>query len=260
MSLVREEFVWVAGPRGRLACMVHVPSRSPAPGLVMCHGFTGNRVEAHRLFVRAAREFCRRGILVARFDFYGSGESEGEFSEATFTSEVEDLGSVLDYVSGRSDVDYGRIGVLGLSMGGAVSIIRASRDPRIRFVCTWSAPADFLALAEYAKGLLKGGISSGEYIDLPSGYRMTTRFIQDLLSYNILEAVSKISPRPLLIVHGGQDSVVPTSHAEMLYSRAGDPREKIVVEDGDHTFTGYDVEWKAIAATAEWLDRVLKSL
>ncbi len=250
----------MGGPRGRLACMFHVPNHSPAPSLIMCHGFTGNRIEAHRLFVRAAREFCRRGLLVVRFDFYGSGESEGEFSEATFTSEVEDLGSVLDYVSGRPDVDAGRIGVLGLSMGGAVSLVRASRDPRIRFVCTWSAPADFLALAEYAKTLLKGGAASGEYIDLPSGYRMSMRFIRDLLSYSISEAVSKISPRPLLIVHGGRDSVVPPSHADMLYNRAGEPREKFVVEDGDHTFTGPEVEWKAISATAEWLERVLRKL
>lgn len=238
--------------------MVHVPSRVPAPALIMCHGFTGNKVEAHRLFVRAAREFCRRGLLVVRFDFWGSGESEGEFHEMTLSSEVEDLGSVLDYVVGRRDVDAGRIGVLGLSMGGAVSLIRASRDPRIRFVCTWSAPADFLMLAEFAKTLYTGSTASGEYIDLPTGYRISTRLIQDLLSHKITEAASKISPRPLLVVHGSRDEIVPLSHAEAIYNAAGEPREKIVIEGGDHTFTGREMEWKAITSTAEWLERVLK--
>ncbi|MEM0382437.1 MAG: alpha/beta hydrolase [Nitrososphaerota archaeon] len=255
-----EEFVWVEGPLGRLACMVHVPAKGPAPALVMCHGFTGNRVEAHRLFVRAAREFCRRGLLVVRFDFYGSGESEGEFHEMTLTSEVEDLGCVLDYVSGWPEVDGRRVGVLGLSMGGAVSLIRASRDPRIRFVCTWSAPADFLGLADYAKSMVRGGSLSGEYIDLPTGYRIGRQFIQDVLSYNLVEAVSKISPRPLLIVHGGQDNVVPPSHADTLYKAAGEPREKIIIEEGDHTFTGLEVELKAINRTAEWLEKILKKL
>ncbi|MEM0444372.1 MAG: alpha/beta hydrolase [Nitrososphaerota archaeon] len=257
---VNEEFVWVRGPRGKLASMVHIPQKTPAPALIMCHGFTGNRVEAHRLFVRAAREFCRRGLLVVRFDFWGSGESEGEFHEMTLTSEVEDLGSVLDYVSGRPEVDGGKIGVLGLSMGGAVSLIRASRDPRIRFVCTWSAPADFLMLAEHVKTLYREALVSGEYVDLPSGYRVTSRFIQDVLSYNIVECVSKISPRPLLVVHGAKDDIVPLTHSEAIYKSAGEPRERVVIEGGDHTFTGLDTEWKAITSTADWLERTLKRI
>lgn len=255
-----EEFVWVGGPRGRLATMIHVPKVTPAPALVMCHGFTGDRVEAHRLFVRAAREFCRRGILAVRFDFWGSGESEGEFHEASFTSEVEDLGSVLDYVSRRADVDAGRIGVLGLSLGGAVSIVRASRDPRIRFVVSWAAPADFMMMSEYMRNLFSSGKMYGDYVDLPTGFRVNLKNIQDLLSYKITEAASKISPRPLLVVHGSLDNVVPPEHADLIYGAAGEPREKIVIEGADHTFTGYETEWRAITLTAEWLEKVLRQM
>ncbi|MCS7145379.1 MAG: alpha/beta hydrolase [Nitrososphaerota archaeon] len=248
----------MSGPRGRLAAMVHVPRSTPAPALIMCHGFTGDRVEAHRLFVRAAREFCRRGLLVVRFDFWGSGESEGEFHEASFASEVEDLGSVLDYVAGRPDVDVRRLGVLGLSMGGAVSIFRASQDQRIRFVVSWAAPADFVTLSEYMRSLIESSRVSGEYIDLPTGFRVSIRAFQEIASYRIAEAAAKISPRPLLVVHGSKDIVVPPEHADKIFSAAGEPREKIVVEDADHTFTGYDAEWKVISLTAEWLERVVK--
>ena len=123
---------------------------------------------------------------MVRFDFYGSGESEGEFSEATFTSEVEDLGSMLDYVSERPDVDHGRIGVLGLSMGGAVSIVRASRDPRIRFVCTWSAPGNFMLLSRHAEEIIAPSRLVGEYLDLPSGFRVSVKMFQELLNLSLI--------------------------------------------------------------------------
>jgi len=214
-------------------------------------------VEAHRLFVRAGREFCRRGLLVVRFDFWGSGESEGEFHEASFASEVEDLGYILGYVLERPEADPGRVGVLGLSMGGAVAIYRASKDQRIRFVCSWAAPADFSLLEDYARRLIEPGRVVGEFIDLPSGFRVSVKTLQEFVNYDVAGAASRISPRPLLVVHGTNDTIVPPIHADLLYNAAGEPREKILVEDADHTFTGYETEWRVISATADWVERAL---
>jgi fermentation-respiration switch protein FrsA (DUF1100 family) len=255
-----EELIWVHGPRGRLATTLHIPPSTPAPALVMCHGFTGNKVEAHRLFVRAAREFCRRGILTARFDFYGSGESEGEFHEMTLSSEIEDLGAILDYLLRRPEVDPRKVGALGLSMGGVVALARAAADGRIRFVVTWSAPASFQMLVETAENLFREAEVRGEYVDLPSGYRISREFIQDIARHTVLEYAPRISPRPLLILHGDRDTVVPPSHAEELYKSAKDPREMAIIKGGDHTFTGWDVEWDAITVTADWLRRVTDAL
>jgi len=255
-----EEFVWIKGPRGRLAAMLHIPTRTPAPSLVMCHGFTGNRVEAHRLFVRAAREFSKRGILACRFDFYGSGESEGEFHEMTVSNEIEDLGAVLDFLLRRPEVDSRRVGALGLSLGGVVALARAAADERIRFVVTWSAPASFQMLVETAESLFKGADVRGEYVDLPSGYRISREFIQDIARHSVPEYARRISPRPLLILHGDRDMVVPYSHAEELYKSAKAPREVAIIKGGDHTFTGWDVEWDAITVTADWMRRVTNAI
>src|SRR5512135_3017139 len=95
--------------------VLHVPEAVPSPGVVMCHGFTGNKSEAHRLFVGAARSFCARGLAVLRFDFRGSGDSGGEFREMTVSREVEDAGAALDFLSGRREVTGRGLGVLGLS-------------------------------------------------------------------------------------------------------------------------------------------------
>ena len=77
--------------------MIHRPERARArrggPGVVLFHGFTGDRMESHWLFVKCSRALARAGIASLRFDFYGSGESEGEFSEVTLQGETE--GEVL---------------------------------------------------------------------------------------------------------------------------------------------------------------------
>ena len=53
----------------RVVATLHLPPTGPAPGVVMCHGFTGHRIEAHFLFVKAARALCAAGLAVLRFDF-----------------------------------------------------------------------------------------------------------------------------------------------------------------------------------------------
>ncbi|MBD3293779.1 MAG: alpha/beta hydrolase, partial [Armatimonadia bacterium] len=67
----------------RIAASIHIPDTTPAPGVVMCHGFTGQRMEAHFLFVKAGRAMCEAGLNVLRFDFRGSGESDGRFRDMT---------------------------------------------------------------------------------------------------------------------------------------------------------------------------------
>ncbi|MFA0780897.1 MAG: hypothetical protein RJAPGHWK_002418, partial [Candidatus Fervidibacter sp.] len=79
-----EQFVQFEVQGQRVYGMLHLPDGTSdtgkkVPAVAMCHGFTGNRIEAHRLFVKAARHFVQHGIAVLRFDFRGSGESEGDF-------------------------------------------------------------------------------------------------------------------------------------------------------------------------------------
>ncbi len=70
-----------------VAAVLHVPESTPAPGVIMCHGFTGHKAETHRLFVHTARDFAAHGLAVLRFDFRGSGDSAGDFRDMTITRE-----------------------------------------------------------------------------------------------------------------------------------------------------------------------------
>lgn len=240
----------------RIAGMFHMPERTPAPGIIFCHGFTGTRIESHRLFVHAARYFCGRGFAVLRFDFRGSGESEGLFQNMTVTREIADLKTAVGLAQRRKEILKGKIGVNGLSLGGAVAILTAAMDSRIKVVPLWSTPSDLKGLGQ---SVLKSSRKSLEqrYVDEAGGYRVGRNFLIDLRKHNILKAFSKISPRPIFIIHGTQDQVVPLWHAEKLYEAAGEPKEKFFVKGSDHTYNRWDWQWTVIRHTAKWFEKNL---
>src|SRR5688572_12986102 len=92
--------------------------------VVIGHGVTGNK---DRPFVVALAEgLAKAGIPSLRFSFSGNGTSQGKFTESTITREVADLGSVIDAIAER------QICYVGHSMGGAVGVLRAAQDQRIR--------------------------------------------------------------------------------------------------------------------------------
>ncbi|MEM0385726.1 MAG: alpha/beta fold hydrolase [Nitrososphaeria archaeon] len=150
---MEEIFVSFSCEGEKVAGMLHVPNKIPAPTIIFCHGFTGNRIEAHRLFVYAARELCNKGFTVLRFDFRGCGESEGSYNSITISDEVKDLGSAVDFLYNRNEVLKEKIGVVGLSLGGVVSILRTAEDERIKAVCTWSSPGDLKDMESRIKSM-----------------------------------------------------------------------------------------------------------
>lgn len=84
-----EQFVEFAANGKTIRGILHTPehqknkSQDQIPGLVLCHGFTGNKIGLHRLFVKAARYFSHLGFAVLRFDFSGCGDSDGNYEDIT---------------------------------------------------------------------------------------------------------------------------------------------------------------------------------
>src|SRR5215831_11612603 len=97
--------------------MVHRPAvttqsrRCGMPGVVFFHGFTGDRMESHWIFVKCARALARHGIASLRFDFYGSGESDGEFSEVTLPGEVSDAETAVSFFRGQRGIAPDALGL-----------------------------------------------------------------------------------------------------------------------------------------------------
>ncbi len=238
----------------RIAASLHVPDATPAPGVVMCHGFTGHRIEAHFLFVKAARAFCAAGLNVLRFDFRGSGESEGHFRDMTIEGEIADALAALEALRAEPTVDSERVALLGLSLGGLVAACTAARDGGVQALVLWSAVADFAELMRerFDMPTDPGRVGLRGYYE-HGAYEVGSGFVADALTINPVREVRDY-PGPALVVHGTDDQAVPLEHADMyLRALAHADADKYLVQGADHTFSTPGFEREVIEVTRDWL-------
>ena len=226
--------------------VLHVPESTPAPGIIMCHGFTGHKAETHRLFVDAARDFTRNGLAVLRFDFRGSGDSEGEFSEMTVSREIDDARAALGFLTARPEVDPARVGVLGLSLGGCVAACLAGADQRVRALVLWAAVGHM----ERSFDRLAPEFT-GDVLDM-NGWPLGRGFLDDLPSIQPLKQLANYVG-PSLVVHGSNDETVPPSDASDYRLALGGRCRFHMIEGADHVFSTLRYKAEAIEVSRDFL-------
>jgi dienelactone hydrolase len=222
-----------------------------APVIVICHGFKGFKdwgffpVLAERLaddgYVTITFNFSRNGIGADPNNFT---ELE-QFAKNTYSHELSDLKAVINTVSsgevGKNIIDPEKIGLLGHSRGGGITLLYASEDERIQCVATWSAIAK---VERYSDEVIKQWEKQG-FIEIENKrtnqmMRINKEFLTDIKKngkkLNILKAASKINI-PVLIIHGDNDESVPVSEANEIYEKLnGYGNELEIIEGGTHTF------------------------
>jgi len=245
----------------QLVGMLHIPNElhqeEKAPAIAMFHGFTGNKSEAHRLFVHFARDLCAVGFIVLRVDFRGSGDSEGEFEDMTVPGEVSDAEKSIDFLQLNPQVDKERIGVIGLSLGGRVATILASHDERLKYVVLLSPALGPLRerfmsqIGDEAKERLE----RGEAVQVSNGWYLRKRFFDTIDEPVPLDVMARIRAS-LLIIHGDGDPVVPIDTSKEGYQIIKDlnsENELYIVKRGDHVFSEREHTLAVMKKTREWL-------
>lgn len=238
-----EKLLNIKGPNGALAAALH--RADPKKIVILAHGFTGTKVESGRLFVQAARALAQAGISALRFDFFGSGDSEGSFDQATPNTEIADLQAVIGWARQRG---YTEIGVLGLSLGGAVSICAVSQNPRVKALVTWSSVPK---LANWTVGVAgpRGIVKSSPLGGSP---RMNT----DVPKIDVPEAYASLTI-PKLQIQGDNDIPGFREGFEKFFPNAPKPKKHVVIPGASHVFAEWPLRQKVIKQTAAWFLKYL---
>lgn len=199
----------------------YAPSRNTA-AVILGHGWGGQRAS----LLREARALADNGYGVLLFDWRAHGESGG--SRTTWgVDEQRDLEAALDFLTSRADVDPTRIGAFGFSMGGMIIAQVATRDPRLRAVVlegTFSSLEDELRHDEGRWGWWSGTVAV-----------WTLRRAGVLLDRERpIDALCRISPRPLLVIVGTADRDLPVPVARRMYRAACEPKSLWIIPGATH--------------------------
>jgi pimeloyl-ACP methyl ester carboxylesterase len=244
--------------RGMLMDITFDDAVADAPMVIFAHGFKGFKDwGAHNL---VARYFAENGFRFLKFNFSHNGTTADKplefadliaFSDNTFTMELEDLNTVVNFVcEGPAMPAAAEVYLIGHSMGGGISIIKASEDKRIKKLVTMASISDFhnLWTKEIEEQWHLQGIT---YIDNKrTGQQMPLKvsLLNDLEKHpvrlNILAKAAEIK-QPWLIVHGNEDTTVPLSHARQLKD-ANPNSEFLQIPGGDHTLGATHPHLKSI--------------
>jgi len=163
---------------------------------------------------------------------------------------TRDLKAAIDYLFTQPDVDKSHLSLLGFSGGAAVSIYVASQDSRVSCIVTCACLAEFTFITEVDNP--RSVIDHFRHIgiirdkDFPQS---TEEWLNGFRLVSPINHISRIAPRPLLLVHGNQDDMVPVTDAYKLYEKASEPKQIIIVDGAGHRLRQDE---RAMAIVIDW--------
>lgn len=217
--------VTIPGSRGPLAGWL-IPNPNPdAPVIIPLSGHGGNRSD----LLGITKQLWMAGFTCLLFDYQNSINAKRAESTLGFRETADTL-QAIDWVA--QTYPGSRIGLLGYSMGGAVAILAAAADRRVGAVATDSAFSSQRSLIAHLIRRRLGFVT-------PPVLAMVETLFERRLGYRLGDIdptlrIGELSPRPVLIIHGTSDIVVPDSHAHELYHAAGEPKQLWIIEDIPH--------------------------
>lgn len=215
----------------KLAARLDLPvDQKPKAYAIFAHCFTCTK--NLNAVVNINRSLTKEGIAVLRFDFTGLGESEGDFSETNFSSNISDLIAAAEFL----DAAYESPKLLiGHSLGGAAVLQATSHIPSVKAVATIAAPSNLSHLKRMLGDSEEKIRETGEaHIRLAGKeFRIKKQFMDDLDDSRMKATISEIR-KPLLIMHSEKDNIVSIENAFEIFATAGQPKSFIALNGADH--------------------------
>ncbi|WP_296896288.1 alpha/beta fold hydrolase [Thiohalocapsa sp.] len=204
---------------------------------------------------RISRALAARGIAVLRFDFTGLGNSDGDFANTSFTSNVQDLIAAARALEAEHAAPAM---LIGHSLGGAAVLAAAQELPSVEAVVTIAAPASPKHIEHLFSGV-RGEMETTGAAEVQVGhrrFRIKRRFLDDLEHHADAEHIKRLK-RALLIFHSPADEIVPIGEAAKIYQAAKHPKSFISLHDADHLLTNREDSEYVAETLVAWASRYL---
>jgi putative redox protein len=220
-----------------------------APAVVLAHGYPSDVAAAAQAAAAlpelADRIAAEMGWLALAVGLRGCSGSEGSFSLRGW---LTDLLSAVDHLASTEPVSG--VWIAGFGTGGALAVCAGAAHPDVRGVAALGAPADFDDWASHPRRLLEHAREVGMIRDAayPPSFDAWARELRELRA---VAHAPELAPRPLLVVHGSDDDLVPAFDARVLVDAHGSAELRIVSGAGHRL--RHDP--RAVAVLLGWLDR-----
>jgi uncharacterized OsmC-like protein/pimeloyl-ACP methyl ester carboxylesterase len=235
----------------QLAAALDLPDGEPSAYALFAHCFTcGKDVLAAR---RISTALAAKGIAVLRFDFTGIGSSEGEFANATFSSNVADLVRAADHLRATRQAPAL---LIGHSLGGAAILAAAGQIAEAKAVVTIAAPSD----PEQVTGLFKEHIDDirkqGKVEVSLAGrpFTITREFLDDVHEHGLMARVTTLR-KALLVMQSPTDDTVGIDNATRIFLSAKHPKSFVSLADADHLLSDRRDAAYVADVIAAWAER-----
>jgi putative redox protein len=205
--------------------------------------------------VNISRALAQAHIGVLRFDFTGLGESEGDFADTTFSSNVDDLVAAARFLEREYE---GPVILVGHSLGGAAVLQAAQQIESARAVATINAPAEPQHVKRHLKSSIDEIEANGVAEVLLAGRPFTIKkeFLDDLNQQNMAEVISNLG-RALLVFQSPDDAIVGAENGQRIFETAAKPKNFISLPGADHLLTQPEDSEYVGANIAAWVVRYL---
>jgi putative redox protein len=239
----------------RLAARLDVPDdKSPVAYALFAHCFTCSK--NYKAIAHISRALAGEGIGVLRFDFTGLGESEGDFADTNFSSNVADLIAAADFL--RIKFEAPRI-LVGHSLGGTAVLQAAAQVPSSVAVVTIAAPSEPAHVLRLLRDTREAIEAKGEAEITIAGrtFKIKKQLLDDLEHTHMRETIRQLN-RALLIFHSPNDRTVGIDNAAKIFEAARHPKSLISLDRAYHLLSNPSDSLYVGSVIAAWARRYIE--
>jgi putative redox protein len=238
----------------------HGQGNEPQPCLIVCHGFAGTKIGGSRRFVEFARYAIKHNFSIFRFDFAGSGDSDGDLVDLTLDRELEDLEAAIDLVTTIDGIDKNAIGLVGHCLGAVTVIRESAKNSKIYKTVAWAPFTDLVGtvmrlIGEDSFSVLEDG-DEAEFIYHGELMKCGPAIITESSELDMFKEIEQVH-QPLLIIHGTEDATVPLQEVKQLVEQvqitSPNPPKLQIIEGAHHSFPFHQEE--LFELTIDWFSK-----